>query len=156
MTGQNFSGKNYKMRMLDGILIHGETATLNITDNSAVAQTGGLPNGMVDGDVAADGEIVLDTVGFNTLMDYAAKYGSFQAMPAGDISFYAGSDGFEQHIEAYGCKLKISALLNLDSKGGSKHTHTIPFVVTSPDFVRINGIPYIDPEESKEIATYAN
>ncbi|EKK0659618.1 DUF2597 family protein, partial [Escherichia coli] len=38
----------------DGIMIHVESATVTITDNSAVAQTRGVPNGYTRGSVSAD------------------------------------------------------------------------------------------------------
>ena len=50
-------------------------------------------------------------------------------------------------MEAFGCKLKVSSLLDIDPKGGSKTTHKVPFDVTSPDFIRINGVPYLDASE---------
>ncbi|NRL53922.1 DUF2597 family protein, partial [Salmonella enterica subsp. enterica serovar Typhi] len=39
---------------IDGELIHIEKISLDITDNSAAAQTRGVPDGHVDGDVAAE------------------------------------------------------------------------------------------------------
>ncbi|MDV9030493.1 phage protein, partial [Pseudomonas sp. RAC1] len=50
------SGKNFDITVGD-LMIHVETATLDITDNSAVAQTKGVPDGWVEGDVAASGEL---------------------------------------------------------------------------------------------------
>lgn len=147
---QNYSGKNFKIR-LSGLLIRVETFTLNITDNSAVGQDNGIPNGEVDGDVAADGEIVVDTTNFNLILEAAKSAGSFKQLDPFDIVAFAGDNSYSQKVEAFGCKLKVSALLNIDSKGGSKHTHTIPYYVTSPNFIKINGIPYLDPEESAEV-----
>jgi hypothetical protein len=37
--------------------------------------------------------------------------------------------------------------LDIDPKGGQKSTHKVPFDVTSPDFIRINGVPYLDATE---------
>ncbi|MCY1466045.1 hypothetical protein D9M71_842710 [compost metagenome] len=50
-------------------------------------------------------------------------------------------------MEAFGCKLMVSSLLDLDPKGGSKTAHKVPYEVTSPDFIRINGVPYLDASE---------
>ncbi|WP_256591650.1 phage protein, partial [Pseudomonas sp. HMWF006] len=52
-------GKNFDVSLGD-IALHVESCTLDITDNSAVAQTRGVPDGYVDGDVAAAGELELD------------------------------------------------------------------------------------------------
>ncbi len=60
--------------------VHVETATLDITDNSAVALTRGVPDGWVAGDVAAAGEMELDTTNFNLLIEAAGKAGSFREL----------------------------------------------------------------------------
>ncbi|HHG5564769.1 phage protein, partial [Pseudomonas aeruginosa] len=49
------SGMNFDITLGD-LQVHVEKATLDITDNSAVAQTRGVPDGFVDGDVTASGE----------------------------------------------------------------------------------------------------
>ncbi|NDM57635.1 phage protein, partial [Klebsiella pneumoniae] len=61
------SGMNFDVNMGD-TLVHVEKATLDITDNSAVAQTGGVPDGHVDGDVTASGELELDSANFALVM----------------------------------------------------------------------------------------
>ena len=50
-----------------------------------------------------------------------------------------------------GCKLNFWTLLDVYGMGGEKHITTIPYIVTSPDFVRINGTPYLKPEETEEL-----
>ena len=52
------SGKNFDVNLGDSLL-HCESASLDITDNSAVAQSRGVPNGWVDGDTSAAGELSL-------------------------------------------------------------------------------------------------
>lgn len=140
------SGMNFDINVGD-IMIHVETATLDITDNSAAAQTGGVPDGWVDGDVSASGELELDTANFNLLIEAARKAGSFRRLEPFDSLFYAKTPTDEIRVEAFGCKPKISSLLNIDPKGGEKSKHKVPFDVTSPDFIHINGVPYLDAEE---------
>ena len=135
-------GKNFDINVGD-TLIHVETVTLDITDNSAVAQSRGVPDGYVDGDVAASGEFELDSANFNLLIEAARAAGSFRQLAPFDSLFYAKTPTDELRVEAFGCKPKISSLLNIDSKGGEKHKHKVPFDVTSPDFIRINGVPYL-------------
>lgn len=135
-------GKNFDVNLGDS-LVHVEAATLDITDNSTVAQTKGVPNGHVDGDVAATGEIELDTTNFNLVIEQAKSAGSFRELEPFDIVFFAKAGEEELRIEAFGCKLRVSSLLSIDPKGGAKNTHKIPFDVTSPDFVKINGVPYL-------------
>ncbi|RMN81333.1 DUF2597 family protein, partial [Pseudomonas syringae] len=113
------------------------------TDNSTVAQTKGVPNGHVDGDVAAAGELELDTTNFNLLIEQAKTAGSFRELEPFDIVFFAKAGEEELRIEAFGCKVRVSSLLSIDPKGGAKNTHKVPFDVTSPDFIKINGVPYL-------------
>ncbi|MCE1054108.1 DUF2597 family protein [Pseudomonas putida] len=139
-------GMNFDITVGD-MQVHVETVTLDITDNSAVSQTGGVPDGYVDGDVAASGEIEVDTTNFNLIVEAAKAAGSFRQLEPFDSLFYAKTPTDELRVEAFGCRLKISSLLNIDSKGGEKHKHKIPFDVTSPDFIRINGVPYLAASE---------
>jgi len=135
-------GMNFDINVGD-LKVHVEAATLDITDNSAVAQTGGVPDGYVDGDVAASGEMELDTNNFNLLIEAAGKAGSFRQLEPFDTLFFAKTPTEEIRVEAFGCRLKISSLLNIDPKGGEKSKHKVPFDVTSPDFIHINGVPYL-------------
>ena len=57
---QRISGQSIDFNM-DGDLVHAEKVNLSITDNTAAAQTQGVPDGYIAGDVAAEGEIELST-----------------------------------------------------------------------------------------------
>lgn len=135
-------GKNFDVNLGD-LLVHVESCTLDITDNTAVAQSGGVPNGHVDGDVSGSGEMEFDTSNFNLLIEAARAAGSFRELEPFDSIFFAKAGDEELRIEAFGCKLKVSSLLSIDPKGGEKSKHKVPFDVTSPDFIRINGVPYL-------------
>ncbi|MCF6756130.1 MULTISPECIES: DUF2597 family protein [Stutzerimonas stutzeri group] len=139
-------GKNFDVNLGD-LLVHVESCTLDITDNTAVAQDKGVPNGHVDGDVSAGGEMEFDTANFNLLIEAAKRAGSFRQLDPFDSVFFAKAGDEELRVEAFGCKLKVSSLLNIDPKGGEKSKHKVPFDVTSPDFIRINGVPYLAAEE---------
>lgn len=140
------SGMNFDISVGD-LKVHVETSTLDITDNSAVAQTKGVPDGWVAGDVAASGELEVDTTNFNLIIEAAGKAGSFRQLETFDMLFYAKTPTDEMRVEAFGCRFKISSLLNIDAKGGEKTKHKLPFDVTSPDFVHINGVPYLSSDE---------
>lgn len=144
-------GKNFDVSLGD-IALHVENCTLDITDNSAVAQTRGVPDGYVEGDVAASGELELDSANFELLIDAARSAGSFRELKPFDAVFFAkaGADQ-ELRVEAFGCKVKVSSLLAIDPKGGEKTKHKVPFDVTSPDFIRINGVPYLAAAEIEGI-----
>jgi hypothetical protein len=136
------SGRDFDI-MLGDYLVHVDTATLDITDNSGVAMDNGVPNGSVSGDVSAAGELVLDSANLAVVLSAAESAGSFQGMDLFDMVFMGKTLDNELRIEAFGCRLKISKLLDVDSKGGSTHKTTLPFNVTDPSFVKINGVPYL-------------
>lgn len=142
------SGMNFDVNLGD-LQIHVEKATLDITDNSAAVQSKGVPDGHVDGDVAASGEFELDSANFALLIQAAKNAGSFRKLEPFDTVFFAKAGEDELRVEAFGCKVKVSALLDIDPKGGSKTTHKVPYDVTSPDFIRINGVPYLDASETE-------
>jgi hypothetical protein len=144
------SGMNFNVNLGD-IMVHVDTASLNITDNSAVSQTGGVPDGFVDGDVAAGGEMSVNASNFNLISNAAKAAGSWRAMKTFDILFYAKTAKDEIKVEAFGCRIKLSDILDIDKKGGSASMFKIPFDVTDPDFVNINGVPYLRPEEIANI-----
>lgn len=144
------SGMNYNVTVGD-TMIQVDTCTLTITDNSAVAQTGGVPDGSVDGDVAASGELMVNASQFALISAEAKKAGSWRAMPTFDNMFYAKTAKDEMKVEAFGCKFKLSDLLDIDRKGGQAQLIKLPFDVTSPDFIHINGVPYLRPEEIENI-----
>ncbi|EPM83862.1 phage protein, partial [Pseudomonas syringae] len=104
-------GKNFDVNLGD-LLVHVEAGTIDITDNSTVAQTKGVPNGHVDGDVAAAGELELDTTNFNLLIEQAKTAGSFRELEPFDIVFFAKAGEEELRIEAFGCKVRVSSLLS--------------------------------------------
>lgn len=144
------SGMNFNVNLGD-IMIHVDTATLSITDNSAVSQTSGVPDGYVDGDVAASGELNVNASQFALISDAAKSSGSWRAMEPFDIMFYGKTAKDEMKVEAFGCRIKLSDILDIDKKGGQASLFKIPFDVTSPDFVHINGVPYLRPEEIENI-----
>ncbi|MBE4233838.1 phage protein [Vibrio antiquarius] len=144
------SGKNMHFSLGD-YKLKAQKVSLSITDNSAVNKTSGVPDGYVDGDVEASGEMELTTQQFNLLSKAAKQAGSWRGMPDFDALFYGKIDKDELKIEAFGCRIKISDLLDADSNGGSALVHKLPFEVTSPDFVSINGVPYLRSDETEDL-----
>ncbi|WP_193051401.1 phage protein [Pseudoalteromonas undina] len=144
------SGMNFNVNLGD-IMVQVDTASLAITDNSAPSQTGGVPDGWVDGDVSASGELSVNASNFTLISDAAKTAGAWRGMETFDIMFYAKTSKDEMKIEAFGCRIKLSDILDIDKKGGSASLFKIPFDVTSPDFVNINGVPYLRPDEIENI-----
>ena len=147
---KRFSGINFDTTLM-GAMVHVEKASLSITDNSAVAQTRGIPDGFVDGDVAAELEFELDTKNFSQLADAAKRAGSWRGMEPDDVLFYADTGTETMKVEAFGVKLLVSDLLDIDPKGGSKSVHKVKGFVTSPDFVHLNGVPYLSKEDTRHL-----
>lgn len=140
--GRRISGRDFDV-MLGDLMVHVETMSATIDDAKTVTKTKGVPNGYVAGDVGCTGELELDTQNFNLVVEAAKKAKSFQGLPPFDIVTAAEGDSEKFKLEMFGCTLRISDLLNIDSKGGDKMKHKITFDVTDPDFVRINGVPYL-------------
>lgn len=147
---RRISGMNFDVEIL-GVMLHVEKATLTINDSTAVTQTRGITDGYVDGDVTADVEYELDTKNFNLLSDAARRAGSWRGIAPHDALFYANTGGEEFRIEAFGVKLQISDLLDIDGKGGAKNVHKIKGFVTDPEFVRINGVPYLSADDTRHL-----
>ncbi|EPW0379359.1 phage protein [Proteus mirabilis] len=145
MSGKRISGQSIDFN-IDGDLVHVEKVSLSITDNTGVAQTNGVPDGYVNGDVSAEGVLELSTKYLNVITAKARSAGSWRAIPLVDLMWYAKAGTEELKVESFGCKLNLTDILDVDPKGGAVMTHKIKFIVTSPDFVRINGIPYLESE----------
>ncbi|EHA7763786.1 DUF2597 family protein [Salmonella enterica] len=150
MSGERISGMSFDVSF-NGRIVHVKTATLDITDNTKAIQERGVPNGWVRGDVEASGEIEVDTVNFQLLEEAAREAGSWRDIEEADFLFFAQAAKSELKIEAFGCKLVISNLLNMDTKGGDAMSHKIKFMVTSPDFVKIDGIPVLSPRDVRDL-----
>lgn len=147
---KRISGMSFDVYM-DSDLVHVETCTLSITDNTAAATTHGVPDGYVDGDVSAEGEMELASKAIAILKARAQQSGSWRGIPPLDLLFYAKAGDEEQKIEAFGCKLNLSDLLNIDPKGGAVATRKFKFVVTDPRFINIDGIPYLEAEATENL-----
>lgn len=147
---KNLSGQNFDI-MAGDTLIHVESMTASITDNRQAVKSGGVPNGYVDGDVSCSGEMELDSRNFNLLGEVAKSAGSWRGIEPFDIIASGKAIDQEQKVELFGCLVKVSDLLDVDQNGGEKTKHKIPFEVTSPDFVRINGVPYLSEDDTRNL-----
>lgn len=150
---QRISGKNFDISIGDLAITVSKT-TLTIEDKTDVAKDGGVPNGFVDGEVSASGELELDALAMSILGESAKSAGSWRALQTFDMLFYAKTGQSEEmKVEAFGCKLVLDSLLDVDKAGGQKHISKVKYLVTSPDFIRINGVPYLRPEETEGLVS---
>lgn len=142
------SGKDFDV-MIGDLLVHVEAMSATISDNRKAVQSGGVPDGYVDGDVSCSGDIEMDAKNFNLVIEAAKAAGSFRELEPFDMVCIAKLSGEEQKVEQFGCLLMITDLLNVDQKGGEKSKQKIAYQVTSPDFVRINGVPYLSANDTR-------
>lgn len=125
--------------------------TLDIEDNSKASKSRGVASGWLKGSVGAKGSIELNSENFNRLSDEAKAAGSWRALPPFDLMMYAKTD-VEMKVEAFECQLKITNLLDVDQKeGGDGMVHKIDYEVTGRDFIKINGVPYLDAKEIEHL-----
>ncbi|EMW2509481.1 DUF2597 family protein [Salmonella enterica] len=146
MSTERISGMSFDVSF-NGRVIHVKTITLDVTDNTKAIQERGVPNGWVRGDAEASGELELDTVNFQLL----GEAGSWRDIEEADFLFFAQAAKTELRVEAFGCKLVLSNLLNIDSKGGDSLSHKIKYLVTSPEFVKIDGIPILSATDVRDL-----
>lgn len=150
---QRISGKNFDISIGD-LSINVSKVSLTIEDKTEVAKDGGVPNGHVDGEVSGSGDMELDAMAISILTESAKAAGSWRGLEPFDMLFYAKTGQSEEmKVEAFGCKFLIDSLLDVDKAGGQKHISKLKFLVTSPDFIRINGVPYLRPEETEGLVT---
>ena len=150
---QRISGKNFDISVGD-LSISVSKVTLTIEDKTDVAKDGGVPNGFVDGEVSGSGDMELDAMAMSILGEAAKAAGSWRALEPFDMLFYAKTgQNEEMKVEAFGCKFVLDSLLDVDKAGGQKHISKVKYLVTSPDFIRINGVPYLRPEETEGLVS---
>jgi hypothetical protein len=137
---QRISGKDVEARLPSGARIFFEQVNINCDDGISATTDQGYPNGWVAGEVKGDGDIEVATEALLTLNEEAKIAGSWEAMEPFDLTFYAKVGALEMEVRAFGAKLRMPNF-SFDGAGGEKLTHTINYVVSSPDFVHINGVP---------------
>ena len=147
---QRISGQSFDVN-IDGEMIHVENVSLDITDNTAAASTRGVPDGHTSGAVSAEGEIEVSSKVLTQLTALARSAGSWRGIEPVDFLFYAKVGSEEMKVEAFGCKLIISNVLTIDPKGGSVTTSKVKYLVTSPKFININGVPYLESSATESL-----
>ena len=143
-----FSGRNFDVTIL-GLMVHVKSASATINDESAVAKTRGVTDGYTDGAVTCDVEYELDLNNFRKLQQKAREAGSWRGVEPFDCMFYANNGSDEDKVELYGVKLLIADLINVDPDSADKTTRKLKGFVTSPHFVKINGIPYLSTDDTR-------
>ncbi len=148
--GKRISGTSFDVD-IHNILVHVEKATVSITDDSQAAQTRGVPDDFTDGAVSAETEYELDTKNFKLLIEAAKAAGSFRGIEPHDCLFYANTGSEELEIKVHGVKLMIDSLLDIDPSSADKSIHKVKGVVTSADFIHIDGVPYLSENDTRDL-----
>jgi hypothetical protein len=144
------SSSSFAFSMGDFRLI-AEKASISIEDGRKAVKDGGIPNGYVDGEVGASGEIEIDAAALSIISEEAKTKGSWQEIEPVDLLFYAKGTKEEEKVEAFGCLLNLTDIAEYDPTSDKKATTKITFEVTSPDFVRINGVPYLAKDRTEAL-----
>lgn len=147
---KRLSGMNFDIDIF-GTVIHVEKASVSISDDSAVSTTRGVPDGYTDGAVSADLEYELDTKNFKLLGRAAKSAGSWRGMKTHDCLFYGNAGGEELTIEVFGVKLLLESILDVDPSSSDKTKHKVKGLVTSPDFISIDGVPYLSRDDVRDL-----
>ncbi len=139
---QRLSGRDVSVTLSEtGLLARASEVSLTLEDNITAVTSGGYPDGWVAGEISGEGEMTIAVEEMEKFQEAAQAAGSWEALAPMDLTLFASvSGGAEWKVEAFGCKLKLPSL-SVDRSGGEALTQTIPFVITSPDFVRLNGVP---------------
>lgn len=146
--GQKLTGKDVDV-MIGSYMVHIEEISITIEDATAPTKTRGIPDGYIEGEVSASGEIKLNTSQFQVISDAAKEAGSFRDLPTFDVVINAETTDEKLTIEAFDCKLRLSDLLSASQSGGERLIHTLAYDVTGADFVHINGVPYLRAAETE-------
>jgi hypothetical protein len=136
--------------MIGSYRVNFEEASLSIEDGTSTTKTRGVPDGFIEGDVAASGEIKLNTGQFDVIVQAAKEAGSFRGLPTFDLVYNAETSDEKLNIEAFECKLSLTDLINAN-QSNERLMHTISFEVTGREFVKINGVSYLRPEEIERL-----
>lgn len=137
---QRISGRDVEARLQTGTRILFEQVNINLDDGIAATNSQGYPHGWVHGEVKGDGDIELTTEMLLLLNEEAESAGSWEEMEPFDITFFANVGSQEFEVKAFGVKLRMPSF-SFDGAGGEQITHAINFVISSPDFVHLNGVP---------------
>lgn len=145
---QHITGKNGQS-FVEGIPFTFDKITASISDGMEVLKTRGVPDGYAEGDVGCDGEVEMKYKYFKQFSALAAKMGSYRAVPAMDINYIGATKSDLVPIVLHGCKFTMESILEAEANDGKKAGMVkLKFSVTSPDFVSINGVPYLDALET--------
>ncbi|ENN96908.1 MULTISPECIES: phage protein [Pseudoalteromonas] len=143
-------GKDFDI-FIGNSMVHVMEATVKITDGRTVKKVRGVPKGFIDGDVEGEVTLKLDHENWLIVQAQAEKAGSWKGIEPFDVAFNAEVAAGKKNIEAFGCLPQLDEILNIKADGGEEDTTSIKCPITSPDFVKINGVPYLTSDEVRDL-----
>ena len=93
----------------------------------------------------------LDHENFLLVEGQAKAAGSWKGIEPFDVSFMAEVSAGTKNVEAFGVLPQLDEVLGFKAEGGEEDTTSIKGIVTSPDFIKINGIPYLTKDEVRDL-----
>ena len=141
---QRISGRDVIATLGGGTQVKFEQININVDLGPGAVTSQGAPDGWVRGEVSADGDIQVVPEELSKINEEAEKAGSWEDMAAFDATFFADVGDFKQTVDVFGIKLNAPDF-KYDGRGGDKLTHTIKFLVTDPDFIKLDGVPLARP-----------
>ena len=144
------TGKDFDV-MIGDYSVRVESLSASITDNRKVIKEQGIPVDYTNGDVECSGEIELNIRNFKLISEGAKSAGSWRDLEPFDIGINGSVTGETQSIELDKCLLRISDLPNIDPNSNDQMKVKLPFDVTGPDFVTIDGTPYLSAHDIRDL-----
>jgi len=143
-------GKDFDV-FIGSSMVHVIVAQVKITDGRKPKTVRGVPKGYIDGPVSAEVTLKLDHENWLIVQSQAEKAGSWKGIEPFDVAFNAEVSAGKKNIEAFGCLPQLEDLLDLKAEGGDEDVTSIKCPVTSPDFIKINGVPYLTADEVRDL-----
>ncbi|WP_018692518.1 phage protein [Algicola sagamiensis] len=150
MSVKTLGGKDFDV-FIGNTMVHVIEASVKITDGRKAKKVRGITKGFVDGPVDAEVSLKVDHENFLLIEGVAKKAGSWKGIEPFDISFLAEVAAGSKNVEVFGVLPQLEEVLNFKAEGGEEDTTTVKGVVTSTDFVKINGIPYLTDDEVRDL-----
>jgi hypothetical protein len=147
---KHLGGKDFDT-MIGDKLVHVIEASVKITDGRKPKVVRGVVVGYVDGPTSAEVTIKVDHENFLLIEGQAKAAGSWKGIEPFDVSFSAEVKAGSKNVEAFGVLPMLEDVLDFKAEGGEEDTTTIKGIVTSPDFIKINGIPYLTDDEVRDL-----
>lgn len=150
MSVKALGGKDFDI-MIGDKMVHVIEASVKITDGRKVKYTRGIPTGYIDGPVEAEVTMKFDHENFLLVEAQAKAAGSWKGIEPFDISFMAEVAAGSKNVEVFGVLPQLDEVLNVKAEGGEEDSTSLKGIVTSPDFIKINGIPYLTADEVRDL-----